>query len=91
VLRLHPSHPNPARSAARIGFDLPSRGRVRLSIYDAAGRLTRTLADEQLDPGIHMRWWDARNDAGQRVASGVYFTRLLVDGRELRGKVVVLR
>lgn len=69
--------PNPFNPSTEIGFDLPLRERVRLSVYDATGRLVRTLvAGEAIPAGHHSRIWNGRDDAGRQVSSGVYFARL---------------
>ncbi len=41
-----------------------------------AGLLVRRLVDELASPGFYSVSWDGRNDAGQVVASGVYYYEL---------------
>jgi hypothetical protein len=88
--KLHPSFPNPARGAAGLRFEVPSRGRVRLSVYDVGGRLVRVLADAELDRGEHRAAWDGRETGGAGVAPGTYFVRLDAGGRTETRKVVFL-
>ena len=85
--------PNPAVSSMRLDFGLAAAdaGPVALRIYDLAGRVVRTLVEETLPPGPHQAVWDRTNDRGERVAPGVYFTRLRTRARELQGKVVFAR
>jgi hypothetical protein len=85
--------PNPAVSSMRLDFGLAAAdaGPVALRIYDLAGRVVRTLVEETLPPGPHQAVWDRTNDRGERVAPGVYFTRLRTGARELQGKVVFAR
>jgi len=64
---------------------------VTLQIYDIAGRLTRTLIDRPMDTGTFTESWDGRDDAGDRVASGVYFCRLKADNRMLTRKMLLLK
>jgi hypothetical protein len=85
------SWPNPANGSTRIAFELGQAARVRLRIYDAAGRLVRTLADGNVAAGSHRRVWDGRDDARTPVASGIYFYELDVDGRREARKLVQLR
>jgi hypothetical protein len=69
--------PNPFNPSTEVSFDLPLRDRVRLSVFDATGRLVRTLVPgESLPAGRHSRIWNGRDDAGRQVASGVYYARL---------------
>jgi hypothetical protein len=85
------NHPNPFNPATTIPFTLPERTRVTLSIYDVAGRLIRTLADEVIDEGHRERTWDGKDSKGDTVSSGVYFCRLTASDRTLVRKLVVLR
>ena len=68
--------PNPFNPATTISFVLPERTRTSIVVYDANGRVVRTLVDEVRDVGRHHVTWDGRNDDGAVVASGVYFYRL---------------
>src|SRR5262245_33757102 len=74
---LHPSVPNPFTPATTIHFDLAESGRVRLHLYDAAGRWVRTLIDADMTPGWnHQVLWNGLDGSGRRVAVGVYFCKL---------------
>jgi len=88
-LALHPARPNPFTYRTSIHFDLPVGGRVRLEIYDIAGRHVRTLVDGALAPGSHVSEWDGRGDGGG-LHAGVYFARLEAPGGTLRRKLVRL-
>jgi hypothetical protein len=73
---LRANHPNPFNPRTTISFSLPEVSHVELTIYDAAGRLVRTLVCEHMAPGPHSAVWDGRTNSGSRAASGVYFCRL---------------
>jgi hypothetical protein len=85
------SEPNPARGGARIPFALPdapgAASRASLAVYALDGRRVRTLIDSPLEPGPHEAWWDGRDDAGQPVRAGLYFTRLLWRGQSATRKL----
>jgi len=70
-----PPSPNPARGAARFGFDLARAGAVRLALYDAGGRLVRLLVDDRRPAGAQVVSWDGR-DARGALVHGVLFARL---------------
>lgn len=74
------AHPNPFNPQTTIGFTLPSGGGARLAIYDAAGRLVRTLVEADLPAGGHETVWDGKDSRGLGVASGSYFVRLFASG-----------
>jgi len=70
------NYPNPFNPATTISFDLPKDGNVNLKIYDVTGRLVRVLVQEHKLAGAHTILWDGLDDAGQKVASGVYIYRM---------------
>ena len=75
--RLHPNHPNPFNPATTIRYDVPvGGGHVRLRVFDATGRLVRTLADRVEGEGPKAALWDGRDDRGRRVASALYIYQL---------------
>jgi hypothetical protein len=91
AFRLHPCSPNPFNPHATIRYDLPTQAPVRIMVYDAAGRLVRTLVDRPAQvPGRYEAVWDGRGASGQSVASGVYFCRMESgDFREVRRMALV--
>ncbi len=90
VTRLLQNAPNPFRVATTVRFDLASRARVDLRVFDVAGRVVRTLtAGRVLEAGRHDVAWDGRDDAGRAVGAGLYFYRLDAGAlRETRRMVV---
>jgi len=84
--------PNPATTHASIGYALPEHWRsARLSVHDVAGRLVRRLDPATGAQGLLAVDWDGRASSGDRVASGVYFVRLEVDGAVAAQRMVLLR
>jgi hypothetical protein len=74
---LDQNFPNPFNPETNIQFSIPKLENVNVAIYDIRGRLIRTLIDHQLySPGSYTLTWDGKDSVGQRVASGVYFTKL---------------
>jgi flagellar hook assembly protein FlgD len=64
---------------------------VRLEIFDAAGRLVRTLVAAELPAGRHRVVWNGLDAKGRRSASGIYFDRLTVDGWRATRKMLLLQ
>lgn len=91
AVSLAPGHPNPFCLESELSFTLPERGRIELAVYGVDGRLVRTLASGTAGPGTAAVTWDGKDEAGNRVASGLYFVRLVACDEERRGKLVVLR
>jgi hypothetical protein len=84
-------HPNPALDGAGLAFSIDAPGAVRVSVFDAAGRLVRTLRDGPCPSGTHNVRWDLRDHDGGRVAAGVYLWRIVSGESKLTEKLVVLR
>lgn len=85
------NYPNPFNPTTNIEFALPVRSNVTLSIYNLLGQKVRTLRDEEMDAGTYRISWDATNDAGSRVASGVYFYKLATDSFTDTKKMMLLK
>jgi len=90
--RLLPVYPNPANPRTAIAFDLPAPARVRLVVYDLAGRPVRRLLDgASLDAGRHETAWDGRGDSGRNLATGTYLCRLEAGGFTSRTTISLVR
>jgi hypothetical protein len=89
--RLAQNEPNPFVEATDIRYTVAERNDVDLAVFDIAGRRVRTLAAGAADAGQYRVRWDARDEKGERVASGIYFYRLEGRGFEETRKMVVLR
>ena len=76
------------QGASSVRFGIAKTGRVQLSIYDVAGRKVRNLADRIFPAGEHTLQWDGTDDAGARLARGVYFVRSSV--QKDAGRIIVL-
>jgi hypothetical protein len=88
---LHAAVPNPIVRSSTVGFDLPTPRFVRMRVYDATGRVARTLVEGPLAAGRHQHAWDGADDRGLPVPAGLYFLRLDTDEEHATRKVTVLR
>jgi hypothetical protein len=80
--------PNPFRDETRFTFGAAPAATSLLSLYDIRGRLVRSIPVGGADHAV----WDGRDEAGARLASGVYLSVLdRGDGRRHAGRVVLLR
>ena len=94
MLYLAPSRPNPSRFGTRITYVVPARSSsspVSLAIYDAAGRLVRTLVDVHQQTGSHSVTWSGSDQAGRPLEGGVYFYRLSVGGETATKRMLLVR
>ena len=89
--RLLSAGPNPSTGQVVIRYDLPSAASVVLEIFDPSGALVRRFMQESQPSGSHEIRWNGRDGAGRAVPSGVYMTRIEMDGRVMKGRVVLAR
>ena len=66
------NYPNPFNPATKIDFALPAASPVRLSVYNMLGQEVATLVNGTVTAGSHTVSFD-----GSRLASGIYFYRLV--------------
>jgi hypothetical protein len=89
---LYQNVPNPFNPSTTIRYDVPAGGgAVTLRIYDASGRLVRTLQDGPQAAGQKTAVWNGRDDRGRGVVSGVYFYRLEAPGYRKTLKMILIQ
>ncbi len=91
VYDLRQNSPNPFNPTTTIRFSLAEAGPVRISVYDVAGRLVRTLEDVRMEAGEHSSVWDGRDATGVPAASGIYFYRISTEGYSAQRKMILLK
>ena len=89
--RLLPNVPNPFNPMTEVRFELSKPQQTRVAVYDVTGRLVKVLADGYLESGPHARTWLGRDNGGRQVPSGVYYVRLVADGRVDHHKMMLLK
>jgi hypothetical protein len=72
------NYPNPFNPETWIPYQLHESGEVVIRIHNVTGELVRELRLGYKPAGIYTNqdrsaYWDGRNEAGERVSSGVYF------------------
>jgi hypothetical protein len=82
-------NPNPSGGHLRFWVGLPESATLSLRIYDLSGRRIAQV-DGWYEPGWHALEWDGVRSSAAGLGSGVYFARLLVDGRPVGRRRVVL-
>ena len=85
--------PNPFNPSTEIRFNLNKPGRVEIRIYDVTGALINVIDKGHCASGPVTVTWNGGNRRGNRVASGIYFYRLMVNGQQLgeTKKLILLR
>ena len=70
-------HPiNPVSNSTTILFSIPQSRNVSIQVFDLSGRLITTLANQKMQAGNHQLTWNANDENGNAVSSGIYLLRL---------------
>ena len=90
------NYPNPFNPETWIPYQLSENSPVSISIYDTTGALVRTLSLSIQSAGFYnsrdrAAYWDGRNDAGERVASGLYFYQLRTPSFHQTRRLVIVK
>lgn len=85
------NYPNPFNPTTKFKFALPKETEVTIAIYDITGRVVKVITREKFNAGSYEVDWDATNDVNSKVASGVYFYRIVAGGFTDVKKMVLLK
>lgn len=77
-LKLNQNYPNPFNSTTIISYNLSFSGHITLEVFNCMGQKIKTLVSEKQEPGTYRVVWDAKNEDGRSISSGVYLTKILV-------------
>ena len=82
--------PNPCRAAAAIIVETAAAGEQQVVVCDVQGRAVRHLDRGTIAPGTRRIAWDGRDDAGVRLAPGVYRVLVRTSGKTAGARIVLL-
>jgi len=91
VTRLDAPQPNPFRGGVAIRYSLAVPGQASVQACDLAGRVVRTLANQQQKAGRYSVTWDGRDAHGRELANGVYFLKFTAGDYRQTEKLVMQR
>lgn len=84
-------YPNPFNASTKIKFNIPESGKVTLKIYNVLGKEIRTLFNGYQNKGTHDFFWNAANNNGIRVNSGLFLIKLSYRNAADIKKIVLLK
>ncbi|MCK5739489.1 T9SS type A sorting domain-containing protein, partial [bacterium] len=76
AFELYQNHPNPFNPETLIRYDLPVNSQVQLTVFNTLGREVRHLVNQEQSAGAHEMRWNALDDYGNAVTSGVYIYQI---------------
>ena len=83
---LNQNYPNPFNPETVISWQLAIRSQVSLKVFDVLGNEVSTLANEEMEAGIHRISFN-----GENLASGIYFYQLKTNGFIQNRKMILLK
>ncbi|MBN2365400.1 MAG: T9SS C-terminal target domain-containing protein [Calditrichaeota bacterium] len=89
--QLHQNFPNPFNPRTTISLEVVRQGNVRLTVFNINGERVSDLIDEELPAGSYHVTWNATNDRGQTLPSGIYVYRLSANGFEQTKRMLLLK
>ncbi|MBN1481069.1 Ig-like domain-containing protein [candidate division KSB1 bacterium] len=90
-LALAQNYPNPFNPTTTIRFELPAPHKVQIAVFNTTGQLVRMLVDGEYVAGVHQVTWDAKDERGLKVPSGIYYYRMQTDGFHEMKKLLLLK
>ncbi|NHZ86811.1 MAG: hypothetical protein GWP19_13205 [Planctomycetia bacterium] len=85
------NYPNPFNPETSITFQLPRPEKVEIVIFNQVGQIIRRLTKGEMPPGRHQIIWDAKNDRGEQVASGIYLGQMMAGSYSKTIKMLLLK
>lgn len=91
VLSFSAPWPNPSHAQVRWAFALPQVTLIEVEAFSVDGRRVRRIANAWHPAGRGEIAWDLRDDAGNRVAAGIYLVRARLGDTTWSARVSVVR
>ncbi len=88
---LDQNFPNPFNPTTQIRFGIPEASNVTLKVYNNVGQLVKILVDGNMNEGYHQVSWDATDNKGNKLSSGVYFYRITTGTFNQVNKMLLLK
>lgn len=88
---LEQNYPNPFNPITHINYNVPKTTQVKVAVYDILGRQVKVLYNGMAPAGNHTIIWDATNDVGSVMGSGIYFYQLQSDNVTITKKMILIK
>ena len=83
---LKQNYPNPFNPSTNLEFGISNLGFITLKVYDISGKEVKTLVNEIKEAGYYTVKFD-----GSSLSSGIYFYKMQAGGKEISGKMLLLK
>ena len=82
--------PNPFNPATKVPYTLARKSEVNVSVFNILGQKVKTLVNAEELPGPHEVIWNGDDDGGNKVASGIYFYKIVTADYIATRKMVLM-
>ena len=79
------------REKTIVQVELPKAGNVVVQVFTLDGNVVKVLERGLKGGGTYSYFWDGTNAAGNAVARGIYFIRVVGPGMDEIRKVMVIK
>ena len=90
-LSISKAYPNPFNPVVNISYGLPDRTDVKILIHDLNGRKIAEHSINQQSAGWHEFNWNALDQMGQSVGSGIYLMTIQANDMVKKQKITFLK
>ena len=88
---LNQNYPNPFNPETQISFDAGISGEISIVVYDILGNKVKTIMSGFVTPGHYVASWDATDDNGGNVSSGVYIYSLVSPEQTISKRMLLVK
>lgn len=89
--QLKAGFPNPFNGETTFEYQMPRGNNVNINIYNTLGQRVKKLVSGFRGQGVHMVTWNAIDDQGLAVASGLYVIRAEYESETQARKILYIR
>lgn len=83
--------PNPFNPTTHFSYTVPKNQDIHIAVFDIRGRKVNTLYSGMQSSGTHQITWEAKDNSGTSLPSGIYFIQLHAQEKQLTQKVMLIR
>lgn len=88
---LSQNYPNPFNPTTKISYDILRTGNVSLKVYNMLGKQVATIVNEYKNPGSYEVIWNAIDDQGNSLPSGIYIAKLQSENQIQTIKMMLMK
>jgi hypothetical protein len=85
------NYPNPFNPVTHFAVDLPRATEVEVAVYDLLGRKITSLMNGTQAAGTYNLEWNARDEGGKVVPTGIYFLRVSSEEFNASQKIMLMK